>query len=87
MNLSPPVPWRTVPAGAVVLIGGVPRYVYSNTPELTNFYHTVVIEGDAPLRVDADATVQLVALDVGDAIGALAAAGLNPVIITPEESQ
>jgi hypothetical protein len=73
MNLSPPIPWRDVPTGAVVLLDGVPRTV------LVDPGHAGMagVEGLPLFRPETD-TVQLVVLDDADAVATLAAAGLNP---------
>lgn len=81
MNLSPPIPWRDVPVGAVVLLDQ-PRTVLANTVDRHGLYCEVLIEGRAePAHVEADGPnglVQLVLLDDADAVATLAAAGLNP---------
>lgn len=78
MNLSPPIPWRDVPRGAVVLYG-IPRRVLVKAPYLgAHGLRSVLLEGVPPFVVNDDAGVQLVLLDDADAVANLAAAGLNP---------
>lgn len=86
MRLSPPVPWRDVPRGAVVLFGGVCRTVLANRPSThaPGRERFLLLEGCAPSHAFSDGpygTVQLVLLDEADAITTLAAAGLNPEVL------
>ena len=76
MNVSPPIPWRDVPVGAVVLYGGTPRTVVANWENCG--ICLVLLEGDPGSHYPrADDTVQLVLLDDADAVANLAAAGLT----------
>ena len=79
MILSPPLPWGLVPAGAVVLIDGVPRTVLAAAHGTG--LSTIFLEGLPPRTVDPASYTQLVSLDDTDAIAAFAAAGLNPEVI------
>lgn len=75
MRLSPPVPWRDVPRGAIVLYG-LPRRVLVNDP--WQMQRTVLLENMPAIYPRALDTVQLVLLDEADAIATLTEAGLNP---------
>lgn len=87
MILSPPIVWRFVPVGAVVLLadGDIPRRVIMNEsihPGRPGDSRVVLIEGRSmPPTVGGLSTVRLVALDDADAVATLRAAGLNPEII------
>jgi len=78
MNLSPPIPWRDVPIGAVVLLHGIPRRVLVNCTMLDGA-GSALLEGVPEMMIFSPAdTVQLVLLDDADAVATLAAAGLHP---------
>lgn len=98
MNISPPIMWRDVPVGAVVLDHETPRAVLANDP-ISQFdpvatmmrlspaesWRGVLLEGlDAPLIARADITTHLVLLDTADAVASLRAAGFTADIV--EES-
>lgn len=85
MILSDPVPWSYVPVGAVVFFAGAPRTVLVATPG-TGGVLSLLLEGLPPGNVlGYRDTVRLVTLDDSDAMTTLAAAGLNPEPIAPEE--
>lgn len=81
MRYLDPIPWTAVAPGTVVLDArGVPRTVVGNWENLGTCL--VLLEGDPTPHYYADSTmVTPVELDAADAIGALYAAGLNPVPI------
>lgn len=85
MILSPPIPWRDVPVGAVVLLWGEPRTVSMVAPGVP-LYATLYFEGiPGAMMFSDDMRTQLVMLDEADAVTALAVAGLNPEIIDTKE--
>ena len=96
MNVSPPIAWRDVPVGAVVLDGGTPRTVLVNGPmphagvmalklSPAESWRAVLLEGlGAPLVARTDITTHLVLLDTADAVASLRAAGFTADIV--EES-
>jgi len=86
MILSPPVAWRFVPVGAVVFMDRdpVPRRLEHADAQLHHGRRVVFLEGlTAPMVVDPGSTVRLVALDFGDAVAALRAAGLTAEPVEP----
>jgi hypothetical protein len=76
MILSPPIPWSDVPAGAQVLIDGVPRTVLQNNPH-RDWGRRVLAEGLGPQTYVNGAAVQLVIMDEADAVANLLAAGFT----------
>lgn len=99
MNISPPIAWRDVPVGAVVLDHETPRTVLANSPinpavinatiglnlSPAESWRAVLLEGlGAPLIARADITTHLVLLDTADAVANLRAAGFTVDIV--EES-
>jgi hypothetical protein len=86
VNVSPPVAWRDVPVGAVVLDDGTPRTVLHKAPSLgAHGLRTVLLEGRTPFVINDGAEVRMVALDDADALATLARAGLDPIIIERTE--
>lgn len=85
MRFLPPIPWRDVQTGTVVLdAGGMPRAVAANIIDIGD-RRLVLLEGDPrPHYTAGAALVSPVELDESDAIGALYAAGLTPAPITTE---
>jgi hypothetical protein len=76
MRYLPPVPWRLIAPGTIVLIGGVPRVVHVVRGDVHGV--TVFAEGIAPYRLpDPQPYAQPVLLDDTDAIGNLLRAGLT----------
>lgn len=69
--------------GDVVIIGGTPRTVLDAVHGTGD--SMIYVEGLAPLRADSASYVSPVTLELSDALGALADAGLNPEIIATEE--
>lgn len=90
--VGPPRPWRTVPVGAVVLCtDGTPRTVLVNDPAWLNAPFSgpinVLLEGMAPLRMTGDAPAQVVELDETDAMLAMFAVGLEPVVLSVTDAR
>lgn len=79
MNISPPIAWRDVPVGAVVLdAAGVPRAVVGRWENLGT--HLFLLEGDPAshyFAADDPSTTRLVLLDTADAVANLRAAGFE----------
>lgn len=82
MILSPPIPWRDVPAGAQVLIDGVPRTVIAI--DRRGYPWFALTEGAGPMFIRPEVTVQIVIMDEADAVTNLLAAGFTATPI--EES-
>lgn len=83
MNVSPPIPWRDVPVGAVVLIDDTPRTVLANQDYEAHGWRLILAEGMGPFSVRPDDTASLVLLDTADAVANLRGAGLTTEVINP----
>lgn len=86
--VSPPIPWRDVPAGAQVLIDGVPQTFLFTRPTVMGAHIPewlyadlidIYVEGCTPPRctVREIDTVQIVIMDGADAVANLLAAGFT----------
>lgn len=86
MIVHPATWWQYIAVGTVVLIDGVPRRVIANGPIHPTFPHderVVLLEGcPPPPGILGVHLVQPVTLDDTDAMATLAAAGLNPEVLS-----
>ena len=90
MRYLPPIPWRAVVLGTVVLDrNGVARAVIGNMPGAPG-QRLVLLEGDpSPHYVGDETLISPIELDEADAAAVLRAAGLvaTPVIDRPTDQQ